>query len=161
MKTARHSVETAHVDTFCANSLPPESLCPVIDLSAVPGCDVERMNCATELLDNAMKGGWGDRVAYLHADGMWTYRRLFETANQIANVLVHDCGLVPGNRVLLRGYNHPMLVACWFGVVKAGGVVVNTNPLLRIRELTHISGKAKVELALCNHRVAEECETAF
>src|SRR5207237_405847 len=50
---------------------------------------------------------------------------------------------------------------CWFGVIKAGGVVVNTNPLLRVRELTYIAEKARVDLALCDHRVAEECEKAF
>src|SRR5947199_22006 len=83
---------------------------PVMDLSAVPECDVERMNCATELLDKAIDKGWGERIAYLHAEDKWTYQGLFERANQIANVLVNDCGLLPGNRVLLRGFNHPMLV---------------------------------------------------
>ena len=104
----------------------------------IPDCHAERMNAATELLDKAIARGWCERLAYLHTDGSWTYGRLFETANRIANVLVNQLGLVPGNRVLLRGYNHPMLVACWFAVLKAGGVVVNTNPLLRPRELTHI-----------------------
>lgn len=149
------------MDTFCAQSLPPRDLWPEMDLSPVPECDVERMNCATELLDRAVQKGWGDRIAYVHGDGDWTYRRLLETANQIANVLIRDCGLVPGNRVLLRGYNHPMLVACWFGVIKAGGVVVNTNPLLRVRELAYIAEKARVNLALCDHRVADECEQVF
>ena len=32
-----------------------------------------------------------------------------------------------GNRVLLRGANSPMLAACWFGVVKAGGIAVGTH----------------------------------
>jgi 2-aminobenzoate-CoA ligase len=132
-----------------------------MDISTIPGCDVERLNCATALLDDAIDKGWGDRTAYLHADGSWSYRRLYETSHRIANVLVRRFALVPGNRVLLRGYNHPMLVACWFGVIKAGGVVVNTNPMLRSRELTHIADKAKIDLALCDYRVAEECERAF
>src|SRR5689334_15327282 len=134
---------------------------PEIDVAAVPSCQVERMNAATELLDKAIDKGWGERVAYLHASGNWTYQRLLETANRIANVLMNQCGLIPGRRVLLRGFNHPMLVACWFGVVKAGGVAVNTNPLLRSRELTHTADKAKIDLALCDHRVAEDCERTF
>jgi 2-aminobenzoate-CoA ligase len=161
VKTTANSVRSAHVDTFCAESLPPRDMWPVIDVTGIPDCQTEHLNCASTLLDDAIGKGWGERVAYLHAEGTWSYRKLHETANRIANVLVHHFGLVPGNRVLLRGFNHPMLVACWFGVIKAGGVVVNTNPLLRSRELTHIASTAKIDLALCDHRVAEECKQAF
>ena len=161
MKTIANSARTAHADTFCAESLPPREMWPLIDVTGIPECTLERLNCATVLLDDAIGKGWGDRIAYLHCDGSWSYQRLYETANRIANVLVQRFRLVPGNRVLLRGYNHPMLVACWFGVIKAGGVVVNTNPLLRTRELTHIANTAKVDLALCDHRVSDECRKAF
>ncbi|MGR7003505.1 AMP-binding protein [Yinghuangia aomiensis] len=51
-------------------------------------------------------------------------------------MLTEDLGLVPGNRVLLRGPNNPWLVACWFGVLRAGGVVVTAMPLLRAHELS-------------------------
>ena len=44
----------------------------------------------------------------------------------------NDLRLVPGERVLLRGPNTPMLAACWFGVVKAGGsrgeVIISSTP---------------------------------
>ena len=127
VKTLSNPVRSAHVDTFCADSLPPREMWPVIDVAGIPDCQVERMNAATELLDNAIAKGWGERLAYLHAEGSWTYRRLFENANQIANVLVNQLRLIPGNRVLLRGYNHPMLVACWFAVVKNSDLI--SNPL--------------------------------
>ena len=42
-------------------------------------------------------------------------RELRARAERIARVLVDDLGLVPGNRVLLHGYNDPQLIACWFG----------------------------------------------
>jgi 2-aminobenzoate-CoA ligase len=41
-----------------------------------------------------------------------------------------------------------MLVACWFAVLKAGGVAVTTMPLLRPRELAEIVARAHVQLAL-------------
>ena len=41
-----------------------------------------------------------------------------------------------------------MLVACWFAVLKAGGVAVTTMPLLRARELAEIVERADVRLAL-------------
>ena len=74
-------------------------------------------------------------------------------ANRIARVLVEDMGLVPGNRVLLRGANSPMLAACWFGVVKAGGIAVGSMPLLRARELTTIVAKAQITHALVDARL--------
>ncbi len=57
-------------------------------------------------------------------------------------------GLVPGNRVLLHGPNTPELVACWLGVLMAGGVAVATMPLLRAGELTKVIAKAQVTHAL-------------
>src|SRR4029078_1018386 len=76
------------------------------------------------------------------------------------NVLTRDLGLVPGNRVLLRAPNNPMMVAAYFAVIKAGGVVVQTMPLLRAKELSYPLAKAKIALALCDGRLADEMEKA-
>jgi 2-aminobenzoate-CoA ligase len=54
-----------------------------------------------------------------------------------------------------------MLVACWFGVLKAGGVAVTTAALLRCRELIPIIDKAQISLALCDFRFAKDCEEAL
>jgi 2-aminobenzoate-CoA ligase len=78
--------------------------------------------------------------------------------SRIANVLTRDFGLVPGNRVLLRGPNNPMMVASILAVMKAGGVVVATMPLLRAKELSYAVGKARIALALCDARLADEME---
>ena len=96
----------------------------------------DRLNCATELLDATIDRLGPDRPCLRSPDGtVWTYGELRAHANRIAAVLVDDLGLVPGNRVLLRGFNEPWLVACWFAVLKAGGVAVTTMPLLRAGEL--------------------------
>jgi 2-aminobenzoate-CoA ligase len=86
------------------------------------------------------------------ANERWTYGDLLERANRIARVLRDDFGLLPGNRVLLRAANNPMLVACWFAVLKAGGIAVTTMPLLRARELAVILDRARIGLALCDQR---------
>ena len=153
---------TGHVDTFCTDHLPPPELWPVRDWTGIPELAYpERLNCATELLDRIVESGAGDRLVFRFPGGTWTYRHLFETSNRIAHVLVDELGLVPGNRVLLRGPNNPMLAACWFAVLKAGGVVVCTMPLLRERELQYVADKAEITLALTDARVAAECEAAF
>ena len=58
--------------------------------------------------------------------------------------------------MLLRGPNKPWLVACWFAVLKAGGVAVTTMPLLRAGELAHHGRDVPDSLALCDARLADD-----
>ncbi|MFN3285375.1 MAG: benzoate-CoA ligase family protein [bacterium] len=152
--------QTALVDRFVLDRLPPPELLPEF-LFELPELHYpERLNCAGPLLDRWVETCAGERVA-LRAPGLsWTYRDLWVHANRVARVLTEDLGLQPGNRVLLRAPNHPMLAACWFGVVKAGGVVVTTMPLLRQKELTDILTKAEVSHVLCDVRLREELDAA-
>ncbi len=150
----------AHVDTFARDHLPARELWPVLDVVGAGLRYPSTLNCAGELLDRAIERGWGSRPAIRWPGGVWTYAELLGRANRVANVLSRDFGLVPGNRVLLRGPNNPMLVACWFGVLKAGGICVTTMPLLRSRELAATIDKAEVWLALCDYRFTEELEAA-
>src|SRR4029079_17330710 len=111
--------------------------------------------------DRAVERGWGARTAILSTTGVrWSYAELLAEANRIAHVLVDDMGLVPGNRVLLRGANSPAMAACWFAVIKAGGIAVATMALLRAKELTDIVVKAQVSHALCDARLADELDAA-
>jgi 2-aminobenzoate-CoA ligase len=149
------------VDTFVRDHLPPADLLPEVDWSGLSDLSYpDRINAATLLLDTWIERGLGDRPALHHATGTWSYRRLFETANRVAAALVHDLGHVPGGRVLLRAPNHPWLVACWFGVIKAGGVAVTTMPLLRVRELGAIVDQARISLAITDARVVADLERA-
>jgi 2-aminobenzoate-CoA ligase len=91
---------------------------------------------------------------------VWTYGELLAHANRLASFLVAEHGLVPGNRVLLRGPNNLWLAACWFAVLKAGGVVVPTMPLLRPKELATICDIAQVTLAICDARFTEDLAAA-
>jgi 2-aminobenzoate-CoA ligase len=154
---------TAHVDTFARDHLPPRELWPVMSRDALPALRYPaRVNAAAELLDShlARGGAAGDRTAIVFPGGKWTYRQLVETSNRIARVLGEDLGVVPGNRVLLRAPNTPMLAACWLAVLKAGGICVTTMPLLRARELAYVAEKAQVRLALTDARLVGELEQA-
>ena len=123
---------------------------------AYPG----QLNAGATLLDDAIDRSWGDRPCMIAADGSvsLSYGELHEWSNRIANLLVEDLGLQPGNRVLLRCFNHPWAVAAWFAVVRAGGVVVTTMPLLRANELETTISKAEIGLALCDSRLMEEMD---
>jgi 2-aminobenzoate-CoA ligase len=156
------AIPTGHVDTFAADRLPPRELWPVRDWTGIPELAYhDRLNCAAELLDTNVDSGRAKHPVIHWPDGSWTYEHLLTVSNRIAHVLVDDLGLVPGNRVLLRAPNCPMIAACWFAVLKAGGIVVCTMPLLRERELQYVADKAGITLALTDARIATECEAAF
>ncbi|MES2956543.1 MAG: AMP-binding protein [Pseudomonadota bacterium] len=156
---------SAHIDTFVRDRVPVPEQLPQL-LFELPELQFgSQLNCADALLDRWVEQGQGARLAVLGAapDGTpirWTYADLQAQANRIAHVLKEGLGLVPGNRVLLRGANSPMLAACWFGVVKAGGIAVGTMPLLRARELTGIVAKAEITHALVDARLADEVTLA-
>ncbi|HZW75607.1 MAG TPA: AMP-binding protein, partial [Caldimonas sp.] len=118
------------------------------------------LNCAAELLDRHVGSGAGDNRAIITDAETWSYAGLLARSNQVAHTLVDDLGLVPGNRVLLRGPNNPWLVASWFGVIKAGGVAVTTMPLLRQRELQTMIEIADVRMAICDDRFVDDLNAA-
>ena len=151
---------SAHVDTFAAEHLPPVDQQPEYFFDLPELQFPERLNCAVALLDRHVLEGRGDRVC-IQAPGLrWTYSELQDKANRIANVLVRDMALVPGNRVLLRAPNNPMLVACWFAVMKAGAIAVATMPLLRVKELKPIIEIGQVTHALCDAALADDMRMA-
>jgi 2-aminobenzoate-CoA ligase len=152
---------SAHLDSFARDNLPPRAQWPdfLFELPELKYPD--RMNCAVDLLDRWIATGDGDRPCLISPTENLSYAQLAERVNRIANVLTRDLGLVPGHRVLLRGPNSPMMVATYFAVIKAGGVMVATMPLLRAKEIAYPITKAKIRLAFCDHRLAEEMEKAL
>ena len=120
-------IRSGLIDTFARDHLPAPEAQPEFLFERPELQFPERLNAAAELLDR-----------------------------HVAEVLVREMGLVPGHRVLLRAPNNPMMAACWFGVVKAGGIAVATMPLLRAKELKPIIDKGQVTHALCDAQLAEE-----
>jgi 2-aminobenzoate-CoA ligase len=143
---------SAHTDTFCRDHLPAADDWPDLRFDLPELAYPDRLNCAAELLETTISAHGADRPCLLSASESWSYGDLLRVSSQIAQVLTEDLGLVPGNRVLLRGPNNPWLVACWFGVLRAGGVAVATMSLLRAGELATICEIGQVTLALCDSR---------
>ena len=146
---------SAHIDRFARDHLPLPSAWPQL-LDTADTAYPFRLNAAVELLDAMVANGHGDAIALRNDDASCTYYQLFVRVNQIAHVLVDDLKLVPGNRVLLRGANNPMMAACWLAVIKAGLIAVATMPLLRARELLPVIDKAQVNAVLCDRALVAE-----
>lgn len=150
---------THYQDHFAHDKLPAAHLMPDVLFADLPQFNrPEMLNCVEELLDKHIREGRGNLPCIRTFETTWTYQDLFEKANQIAHVLVDELGLQSGNRVLLRSANNPMMVACWFAILKAGGIVVATMPLLRSKEITTIIDCAEISHALCDSELKEEME---
>ncbi|OAN36554.1 AMP-binding protein [Microbacterium sp. H83] len=153
---------SAHVDTFARDSLPPAHLWPMLEFTIPDVRYPERLNAAVELLDRTIDRHGDRRPAILLADGSsWSYGELRRRADQFAQVLTEDHGLVPGNRVLLRMLNGPWTVACWLGALRAGMVVVTTMVAWREQELRPIAERVRPAVAVVDHRGLVDAESAF
>jgi len=148
---------TAHVDSFARDNLPTENQMPDFLLD---GFDYpEFLNAGYELTDAMVAKGFGDHTALIGNGRLRTYKELTDWTNRLANVLVDDLGVKPGNRVLIRSANNPAMLACWLAATKAGAVVVNTMPMLRAAELEKYVDLAEIEFALCDTRLLDELAT--
>jgi len=152
----RPQTPSAHVDSFAREHLPPKELWPVMTTTGIPDLEYPAgLNAAAELLDRHVEGGSGARPCLRTDNDVWSYQKLLQCSNRIANLLVSR-GLVPGERVLLRGANSPMLAACWFAVIKAGGIAVTTMSQIRAQELVAIANKGRIKYAMCETGLADE-----
>ena len=138
----------AHLDTFIRDRLPPPERQPdfLFDLPELQY--PPRLNAAVALIGS----GDRDRPALVNDSGSWSYAELDVLSDRIARLLAEEEGLVPGNRVLLRGCNGAILFAAWLGVLKAGGIVVATMPMLRAREIETVLARSRVSHAVVDSR---------
>lgn len=149
--------QSAHVDTFARDSLPAEETWPTIEFTIDDVRYPRDLNAATALIDAAVAEHGPDRVCLRTPDGRsWSYGDVLERANRIAHALEEDLGVVPGNRVLLRGPNSPWMVMCWLAILKAGGIAVSTMHVLRASELAPVVEATRPDLALCDARFVDD-----
>ncbi|MEJ2746528.1 MAG: long-chain fatty acid--CoA ligase [Anaerolineae bacterium] len=77
-----------------------------------------------------------DRPAMIIQGGKISYRQLDEETDAFAAALIAN-GFKKGDRVVIYMANTPQFVISYFGILKAGGIVIATNPLYSERELEH------------------------
>lgn len=148
---------SAHHDTFARDRLPPPGQWPRLLFELPELRYPQRLNCGAELLDATIERHGGGRAAFRNGRGaVWTYAELRERVDRIAHVLTGELGVVPGNRVLLRGPTTPWLAACWLAVMKTGAVAVTVLAQQRARELAVMCDIAQVTHALCDIRSVDD-----
>jgi 2-aminobenzoate-CoA ligase len=150
---------SSYLDSFTADGLPSRDQWPIFirDLPAVQYPD--RINASVELLDSSIKLVGRDKTAVIADDGVWTYGELLDDVCRTAHVLI-DSGLQSGNRVLLRSPNNGWLTIAWLAVLRAGGVVVTTIPMLRSGEIMQQTQVSEPNLAIVDHRYLKDWHSA-
>ena len=151
---------SAQTDRFVHDRLPPREQWPELRYDLPELLIPDQINLVAELLDGAAARGWADRPLLRSPQTAFTYAQVRERVDRIANYLIHELKLEPGNRVLLRGGNSIGMALAWLAVVKAGLVAVATMPLLRAGELGKVIEKALPAAAICDARLLAELEQA-
>ena len=100
---------------------------------------------------------YGDRAALKLDDNVVSYEMLSEAATRVAGLL-KERGLRPGDRVGIMLPNVPYFGAAYYGVLRAGGVVVPMNVLLKPREVAFYLGDSGAKQSFAWHEFAESAE---
>ncbi|TLS39412.1 long-chain fatty acid--CoA ligase [Pseudalkalibacillus caeni] len=100
-----------------------------------------------DYLSNAAENAPGQKAIHFLGKEL-TYREVYESALKLANHLISR-GLEKGDRVSIMLPNCPQAVIGYYGVLLAGGIVVQTNPLYMERELEHQLNDSGARFILC------------
>lgn len=114
------------------------------------------MNLVSHMVDSARTHP--DRAALRLGDTVVSYRMLDQGSARMAGLL-HDRGVKPGDRVAIMLPNVPEFALAYFGVLRAGGIVVPMNPLLKSREVVYYLGNSGARLLFAWHGIADEAQS--
>ena len=151
---------SAQTDRFVHDRLPPPEQWPRISYESSELQLLAQVNLVDALFEGVARRGLHDRPLLRSPRCTLSYAQARIEVARLAQALVEDYGLVPGNRVLLRGGNSIGMALAWLAVVQAGAVAVATMPLLRAKELIEIIDKSQPTLALCDERLLGELQQA-
>src|ERR1700733_12664156 len=112
-------------------------------------------NLAHNLTASAQR--YPDSPALRIGDAVITYSELDDATARVAG-LVRARGLVPGDRVGIMLPNVPEFAIAYYGVLRAGGVVVPMNVLLKQREVEFYLGAPEAKLIFAWHEFADAAE---
>src|ERR687890_212763 len=112
-------------------------------------------NLATILTDSA--AAHGDRIALKLDDAEFSYALLDEASARVATMLKAK-GLQPGDRVGIMLPNVPYFPVAYYGVLRAGGVVVPMNVLLKGREVAYYLNDPGAKILFAWHDFAEAAQ---
>ncbi|PWJ43676.1 AMP-binding protein [Sediminitomix flava] len=127
------------------------------DEQVVHDIDLTKYNSILDILEEGFEK-YADQLAYECMGQQMTYRQVDEASKQFAAYLQKDLGLQKGDRVAIQMPNTLQYPIVMFGVLRAGMIVVNTNPLYTEREMKHQFNDAGVKAIVILANFASKLE---
>ncbi|MBL7558012.1 MAG: AMP-binding protein [Bdellovibrionaceae bacterium] len=120
--------------------------------SVSPKIDIDQYKNIMDVFDEAV-GRYTDKKAMTNYGHTFTYTQLNEKVNQFAAFLQQELKLKKGDRIAIQMPNLLQYPVVLFGAIKAGLIIVNTNPLYTAPEMKHqfIDSGAKCIVILKNY----------
>ena len=151
---------SSQIDQFVQKLLPSNEELPEYIWGQEGLQDRKVLNVVAELFEDVKGKGFMNKPFLRSSKRTLTYAQAQDYVSQISTFLIEELGLIPGNRVLLRGGNSISMALNWLAVVNSGLIAVSTMPLLRAKELGEIIQKSKPSLALCDEILMDELQSA-
>ena len=117
----------------------------------------DKYNSLLHLFDEAV-GRFKGRIAYESMGKVLTFEEVDKLTADFAAWLQHEAGLKPGDRIAIQMPNLLQWVVAMFGSLRAGLIVVNTNPLYTAREMEHQFKDADVKAVVILANFAHNLE---
>ncbi len=117
----------------------------------------DKLNVCRELLDAHVQAGAGSSPAIQFGPMTISYEQLHREVVHLAGAL-HEQGVRPGDRVILRLLNRPQFISVWLALLRIGAVVVATPPTLKSRELNAIIENSTPAMLISEFDLWEEVE---
>jgi long-chain acyl-CoA synthetase len=119
--------------------------------------DTDLYNSLSELFSNTMKK-YAAKPAFTNMGVSITFQKLDELSDNFARYLIHDLKLEKGDRIAIQMPNLLQYPVCAIGAIKAGLIIVNTNPLYTAREMEHQFRDAGVKAIVILSNFASKLE---
>jgi long-chain acyl-CoA synthetase len=119
--------------------------------------DLSKYGNVMDIIDSAVSR-FADKEAFKNMDVSFSYRDIDEASDAFAWYIQNETKLVPGDRIAIQMPNLLQFPVVLFGAVKAGLIVVNTNPLYTPGEMKHQFNDAGVKAIVILENFASNLE---
>ncbi|NML32752.1 AMP-binding protein [Paraburkholderia sp. G-4-1-8] len=99
-----------------------------------------------------------DKPAIVFGGNALTYARLRERVDALAGYLRECVGVQPGDRVLLLSQNCPQFTTAYYGIMRAGAVVVPVNAMSTTAELRYFIDNSGARVAICAQELLSQLQ---
>ncbi len=110
----------------------------------------EFFNLAEYFLDSRIREGCGEKRAIVTDSKEFTYKEIFDLANQFGSCLRH-VGAEMEHRIILSLPDIPEYAAALFGILKVGAVVVMVNPQLNVEDISYFLEYTRAKYAFVSN----------